>query len=199
MEHDLAPCTNSAHQHAIFGSDDLCHRRNPQDIARRSPRTAESALCHFHNFDMPRHLIIVALLLSMLMQATAFGSSTADVGGGQAALHSLLHWAGLGHHHHRRPARTSNTDLAESNAGEALRVSAVADSAWNTYHQDQSPESIQHLLLDDGYISSAAMIPSWPDAVPAELPRPTPLCYDTERVPATPFLEGLRRPPRLLA
>jgi hypothetical protein len=148
---------------------------------------------------MPRHLIIIALLLSMLMQVTALGSSSMGIGGGQASLHSVLHWAGLGHHHHRLPpAPVSNADLTDSNAGETLRVSAVADTAWNTYDQDQSRESTQHLLMD-GYISGAAMIPSWPDAVPAEVPRPAPLCYDTERVPATPFLEGLRRPPRLLA
>jgi len=146
---------------------------------------------------MPRHLIIIALLLSMLMQVTALGSSSVGIGGGQASLHSLLHWAGLGHHHRPRPpALPSDVDL--SNAGETLRVSAVADTAWNTYDQDQSRESTQHLLMD-GYIGAAAMIPTWPDAVPAEVPRPVPLCYDTERVPATPFLEGLRRPPRLLA
>jgi hypothetical protein len=149
---------------------------------------------------MPRHPIIIALLLSMLMQATAFGSSTAGVGNGQAALHSLLHWAGLGHHHrHRLPAPPSSADLADSNEVGALRVSAVADSAWNTCDQDQSPESVRHLLMDDGYISGAAMIPSRFEALSAELPRPAPLCHDTERVPATPFLESLRRPPRLTA
>jgi len=148
---------------------------------------------------MPRHLIVIALLLSMLMQATAFGSSAAGAGSGQAALHSLLHWAGLGHHHHRRPpALSSNADLANSNAGETFHVSAVADTAWTTYDQDQSRESTRHLLMD-GYINGAAMIPSWFEALPVALPRPAPLCYDTERVPATPFLEGLRRPPRLLA
>ena len=148
---------------------------------------------------MPRHLIIIALLLSMLMQVTALGSSSVGIGGGQASLHSLLHWAGLGHHHrHRPPAAPSDADLVGSSADGTLRVSAVADTAWNTYDQDQSRESTQHLLMD-GYIGGVAMIPSWPDAVPAEVPRPVPLCYDTERVPATPFLEGLRRPPRLLA
>jgi hypothetical protein len=145
---------------------------------------------------MPRHLIVIALLLSMLMQATTVGSPSAGVGRSQAAVHSLLHWAGLGHHHRdRSPAPSSSAD---SNAVGNLRVSAVADSAWNTCDQDQSPESTQHLLMD-GYVSGAAMIPSWSEASPAELPRPALPCYGTERVPATPFLEGLRRPPRSIA
>jgi hypothetical protein len=148
---------------------------------------------------MPRQLVVIALLLSMLMQATAFGGPSAGVASGQAALHSLMHWAGLGHHHHHRPAvPSSSADRADSNADGNLRVSAVVDIAWNTCHQDQSPESTQHLLMD-GYISGAAMIPSWFEALPAEPPRPAPPCYDVERVPATPFLEGLRRPPRLIA
>lgn len=148
---------------------------------------------------MPRHLIIIALLLSMLMQVTSFGSSATVVGSGQAALHSLLHWAGLGHHHHRRqPAPLDTVVFADSNTGEVLRVSAVADTAWNSCDQDRSPESTQHLLMD-GYISGTALIPSWPETLPADLRRPTLPSYSPERVPATPFLEGLRRPPRRTA
>ena len=148
---------------------------------------------------MPRQLIAIALLLSMLMQATTFGGPSVGVGSGQAALHSLLHWAGLGHHHQRRqsvPPRVD--DVAGSDAVGTLRLSAVADTAWSSCDRDQSPESMQHVLMD-GYISGAAMIPSWPDALPGGLPRSAPPCYDTERVPATPFLQGLRRPPRPMA
>ena len=145
---------------------------------------------------MPRRLIVIALLLSMLMQTTAFGGSLAGGGGGKAALHSLLHWAGLGHHHRQRaPAPPDAEDSAASNTVGSLRVTAVTDTASDTCNQDQSPESTRHVLMD-GFVSSAALIPSWPESLPAKPPRLTPPCSDTERVPATPFLEGLRRPPR---
>ena len=159
-------------------------------------RTAESALCRFHNFDMSRRPIFVALLLSMLMQANTFGSPAAGVGSGQAALHTLLHWAGLAHHHRQQPpAQPSDADPAGAGASGGLRVSAVAGTVSVTCDQDQSPESTQHVLMD-GFVSAAAMIPSWPESRPARLPRPAPPSAHAEKVPATPFLEGLRRPPR---
>jgi hypothetical protein len=148
---------------------------------------------------MPRHLIVIALLLSMLTRATVFGSPAAGIEGGQAALHSLLHWAGLGHHHHRLPpVPPTSVAVGGADAVESLHVSAVADSAWNSCDQDQSSESTQHLLMD-GFVSAAAMLPSWFAALPTGQPRPAPPGDGIERVPATPFLEGLRRPPRLTA
>ena len=76
-----------------------------------------------------------------------------------------------------------------------LRVSAVADTASGAGDQDQSPESIQHVLMD-GCVSGAAMIPSWVASLPTRLSRPIAPRSAAEQVPATPFLEGWRRPPR---
>ena len=148
---------------------------------------------------MPRQLIVIALLLSMLTRATAFGWPAAGVGSGEAALHTVLHWAGLGHHHHRLPpVPPTSVVVGDADAVETLHVSAVADSAWNSCDQDQSSESTRHLLMD-GFVTGAAMLPSWFAALPTGQPRPTPPGDGIERVPATPFLEGWRRPPRLSA
>jgi len=147
---------------------------------------------------MSHRLVVVALLLSMLLRAATSGMPQADMGGGQAALHAVLHWAGLGHHHHRPPAAPAGSaDLADANAAGHLHVSAVAGSAWSV-DRDQSPESTQHVLMD-GYVSGAAMIASWPAALPAEPLHPALPNAGAERVPAAPFLEGLHRPPRLAA
>lgn len=146
---------------------------------------------------MPRRLIFIALLLSMLMQATTLGNLPAGPSKGREALHAVLHWAGLGHHHRQdRPAPPSQEeDAAGIEATGGLRVSAVADTASGGCDQDQSPESIRHVLMD-GYVSGAAMISSWVGSLPTRLSRPIALRSAAEKVPATPFLEGWRRPPR---
>jgi hypothetical protein len=116
---------------------------------------------------MPRRLIFVALTLSMLMQAMMLGNSFAAVGSKHPALHALMHWAGLAHHHHHHSG----------------------------YHQDQSPDSTQHVLMD-GCLSGPAMIPSWPDALPGILDRCAAPIAAAQRMTAEPYLQGPRRPPR---
>jgi len=174
------------------GADQIDRTLRPHRCERQS-----LPLRHFHNFDMPRRFIFVALMLSMLMQAITLGSPLASGSGGQAALHALLHWAGLAHHHHQ-PVPLSEEDLKAFEAFGDLGLPTGAMVASDTCHQDQSPDSTQHVLMD-GCLSGVAMIPSWPDAVPARLPRLAAPGAPAETAPATPFLEGLRRPPKQIA
>ena len=160
-------------------------------------RTAESAQGQFHNADMPRRLIFIALLTSMLMQAISLGVPLVNTPGGQAAAHALWHWVGLQHHHHRAP-ELSAEELAGFEAFGDLGIPASAFVAADTYHRDQSPDSTQHLLMD-GCLLGMAMIPSWPPASGADVLHPAAPSARVEAAPAKPFIEGLRRPPRPMA
>jgi len=140
---------------------------------------------------MPRRLIFIALIASLLMQAGALGSWVQQAAGAQ---HSLWHWVGLSHHHHASPAFSAE-DLAGFEALGDLGIPASAYASADSIHADPSPEAHAHLLLDQ-MVGGAALLPCATPA-PAPLPPSTGApCPRVERAPASAFIEGLRRPPR---
>lgn len=86
------------------------------------------------------------------------------------ASHTLMHWEGVAHHHH---------------------------DAQGVTHQDNSDESVQHILADVVLGAAAVLLPAplasfFPERAPP--PRPT-----SESAGSSAYPDGLRRPPRLLA
>ena len=116
-----------------------------------------------------RRLLAVLLLLSFFCQAFATARQSVVLGHDEAfqAEHAEMHWEGLAHHHDE---------------------DGVA-------HQDDSSESIAHLLADAGPGTAALIqfpvlslrfdrLPAPADVAQAAAPPPS--------------LDGLRRPPRLI-
>jgi len=146
---------------------------------------------------MPRRLVFVVLLLSMLTQAVMLGGRWPDANGA-GAVHTLLHWAGLAHHHHHQPA-PSREDLEGFEAfGNLGAPDTAARAGSDTYHQDQSTDSTQHVAMD-ACLSGMALFTSWPRALPTTQPCSVLPLARAEAARATPFLEGLQRPPKSIA
>lgn len=125
---------------------------------------------------MPAMRRWIALFLVMVLlpwQAVGWASTTLTRDGGADERHALAHWSGEAHHHH-----------------------ADHDGEPSGMHQDDSEESIQHVVHTDAHLNPVAVLPLSIDwvAVVAQV-------VDTgiyQRQPlAAPFLEGPRRPPRL--
>lgn len=116
---------------------------------------------------MRRVFVICWVLLSMLWQATAVAGPMVFAGSEGDGEHALLHWQEAGHHHHG----DGDSDL----------------------HEDDSVASKQHVLLDDALSSPALYTAQFQLTVDRS---DNPLLIADERPTPSPFVEGLRRPPR---
>jgi hypothetical protein len=115
-----------------------------------------------------RRWTALLLLFAMLpWQATALAAAAWDPGV-HGDSHALAHWAGEAHHH---------------------------DGHDDGFHQDQSEESIGHIVHCDAHLCAVAVLPAvmtW--VVPAmQVDAPADL---RSRGHPSPVLEGPRRPPR---
>lgn len=117
-----------------------------------------------------RRLLAVLLLLSFFCQAFATAGQLVALGHGESfqASHAEMHWEGVAHHHDE---------------------DGVA-------HQDDSSESIAHMLADAGP-GTAALIQALVLALLVDRP-PAP-AEVAEAAAPPPYLDGLRRPPRLIS
>lgn len=117
-----------------------------------------------------RRLLAVFLLLSFLCQAFAMAGQSLALGHDASfeAEHAEMHWEGVAHHH---------------------------DEDGDT-HQDNSSESVAHMLADAGP-GTAALLPFPVLSLHVDrLPAPAVMA---ESAGPPPYLDGLRRPPRLLS
>lgn len=117
-----------------------------------------------------RRLLAVLLLLSFFCQAFATAQQSVALGHGESfqASHAEMHWEGVAHHHDEE---------------------GVA-------HQDDSSESIAHMLADAGP-GTAALI-QFP-VLSLHLDRLPAPAVMAESAGPSPYLDGLRRPPRLIS
>lgn len=116
-----------------------------------------------------RRLLAVFLSLSLVCQAFAMAGQSLAFGEGDPFLseHAEMHWEGVAHHH---------------------------DEDGVT-HQDNSSESMAHMLADAG-IGTAALFPF--PVLFLHLDRLPPPAVVAESAGPPPYLGGLRRPPRLI-
>jgi hypothetical protein len=122
-------------------------------------------------FHSMRRLVATLLLLFVFCQAFAGGGHRLALGPGEAgeAEHTLMHWEGVAHHHH----------------------------AEGGTHQDNSDESIQHILADVMLGAGAALLPApFASLLPARSPPPP---ATSESSGASTYPDGPRRPPRFPA
>jgi hypothetical protein len=113
---------------------------------------------------------VFVLIASICFQGVALAKQVlAWDRGGEGATHSVLHAGGVTHHHHED----------------------------GSVHKDTSPKSKQH-VQNDGCASVAGLPPSDSGAVVAMNPSQPPAAIIPEGH-GSPFLEGLKRPPRALA
>ncbi len=164
---------------------------------------------------MRSRLVTAALLLSMLLQTVSMGGYWAGSRKPSDALHAVLHWSGILHHHDHEvthaevaaggerarialqakqlPQPQSNEDF-EAFAVEFAQVTLHPDQS---YHRDLSLDSRHHLGID-ACMSVVALIPSMPVSPVMDAPTDAPVAApQVERV--DPFLAGPRRPPRGLS
>lgn len=105
------------------------------------------------------------MLLAMLWQSVALARAGSTVNALADMVHTALHWQQQGHHHHED----------------------------GSYHLDDSPESVQH-VISDHMGGSAALLVSASHDVPS-LASAAPAGQHKASVP-DPDPEGLLRPPR---
>ena len=118
-----------------------------------------------------RRFVAILLLLFVFAQAFAAsveGSALAH-GDTKDAEHTSMHWDGVAHHH----------------------------DAQGATHQDNSDESVQHILADM-VLGGAAVLLAAPLAPFAPERAPPPRAASEFSGPSA-YPDGLRRPPRLLA
>ncbi|WP_436307609.1 hypothetical protein [Variovorax sp. LjRoot290] len=115
---------------------------------------------------MRRRLALVLLLLSAFWQAIAIGGQATAFAEVEEMAHAVLHWQDEAHHHHDD--------------------GSVA--------QDDSDESVQHVVADGCLGASAVWLTASFSFAPAEAPRPMMV---NEAAGPWPHLDGPRRPPRL--
>jgi hypothetical protein len=144
---------------------------------------------------MPRRPLFIVLLLSMLLHAVSLGGHWAGAGNVEQAVHTLLHWAGGAHHHHRSESSQDASLLGFEAFSEELAAATLAPD--ESYHLDHSSDSNHHLAVD-GYLSCIGPIPSSIDG-PSERAGCMPPLPAAETAPRGPVLQGLRRPPRPIA
>jgi hypothetical protein len=114
---------------------------------------------------MRRSAILLVLLCSMLWQSVAMARIGSTVNPLADLEHATLHWQGEAHHHHED----------------------------GSYHQDDSKESVQHVVTDHLNASLALAASSSHDFTPLVSAAPDGL---HERLVPNPALDGLLRPPR---
>ncbi|WP_068678176.1 MULTISPECIES: hypothetical protein [unclassified Variovorax] len=114
---------------------------------------------------MRRRLALLLLLIIAFWQTLAIGGHAQALGGVEQAAHAVLHWQEEPHHHHDD----------------------------GSVSQDNSVESVQHVVAD-GYLSGAAVMSAGMSLfLPRAMDRPF---AGNEPAPPWPHLDGLRRPPR---
>ncbi|MBC7994293.1 MAG: hypothetical protein H7Z15_13775 [Rhizobacter sp.] len=115
----------------------------------------------------------IALFLVMFLlpwQAVAWASTSLTRDGGADERHAVAHWSGEAHHHHT----DHDGDI----------------------HQDDSEESIQHVVHTDAHLNPVGVLPLSIDWVAVAAQAIDTGIYQSQPL-APPFLEGPRRPPRL--
>jgi len=117
---------------------------------------------------MRRSAILFVMLFAMLWQSVAMARIGSTVNALADLEHATLHWQGEAHHHHED----------------------------GSYQQDDSKESVQHVVTDHLYASLALAAASSHDFPPLGSASPDGL---RERLVPNPALDGLLRPPRLRA
>ena len=117
---------------------------------------------------MRRSAILVFMLFAILWQSAAMARIGSTVNALADLEHATLHWQGEAHHHHED----------------------------GSYHQDDSKESVQHVVTDPLNTSLALTAASSQDFTPAGSAAPDGL---RERPVPNPALDGLLRPPQLRA
>lgn len=145
---------------------------------------------------MNRPVVIAALLMSMLLQAVSLGGHWIGVTNPAEALHAVLHWSGLSHHHDHAITQAAAEDDAGFEAF-AAELASVTLKPHQSYHQDQSADSNHH-MGQDVCVGAMGPLPASLGGtfIAARSPRPLVL-PDAE--PVDPFLAGPRRPPKHLA
>ncbi|OWQ83768.1 hypothetical protein CDN99_25170 [Roseateles aquatilis] len=156
--------------------------------------------------------VIAALLLSMLLQAVSLGGHWAGNGNPADALHAVLHWSGVLHHHDHEVTESAQRDggaslpaQAASAGGDdgtgfeafAAEFAQVTLHPGESYHQDHSLDSRHHLSID-ACVSVVGMIPAL-IASPDLSQSGGPPVAGPQVEPVDPFLYGPLRPPRSLA
>lgn len=117
---------------------------------------------------MRRRLTTFLLMLCMCWQSLAYAGVEVLVAEGQELVHAMLHFEGEAHHH---------------------------DGHDGEFHQDESPDSVQHAMNDAGVFAPVLPI----DAVLPLLTissDPPADAHATE--PPPPFVSGPERPPKAL-
>jgi hypothetical protein len=117
---------------------------------------------------MRRSAILLVMLFAMLWQSLAMARIGSTVNPLADLEHATLHWQGEAHHHHDD----------------------------GSYHQDDSKESVQHVVMDQLHASLALTAASSQDFTPFRSVAPDGL---NERLVPNPALDGLLRPPRFRA
>ena len=117
---------------------------------------------------MRRSAILLVMLFALLWQSVAMARIGSTVNALADPAHATLHWQGEAHHHHEN----------------------------GSYHQDDSKESVQHVVTDHLNASLALAAASSHDFPPLGSAAPDDL---RERPVPDPALDGLLRPPRLRA
>ena len=118
-----------------------------------------------------RRLVATVFMLFVFAQAFAAGVQGKAFAHGdtEEAEHTLMHWEGVTHHHDARGAP----------------------------HQDNSDESIEHILADIASGAAVVLLPAPLASFSPERAPPPRATSDASGPSAYP--DGLRRPPRLLA
>ncbi|WP_157991576.1 hypothetical protein [Caldimonas tepidiphila] len=116
---------------------------------------------------MPRWLAALLLVALLPWQSLAWAADTACEHGVHEASHAVAHWLGEAHHHHDD----------------------------GSVHEDDSVESLLHLHADS-HLNSVSVLPAELTWLPSLPPSKGPPSLHSSLHPA-PFLEGLRRPPRI--
>jgi len=114
---------------------------------------------------MRRSVVLLVMLFAMLWQSVAMARPGSTVNALVDLEHALLHWQEEGHHHHED----------------------------GSYHQDDSKESVQHVVTDHLNASLAQAVASSHDFPPLGSAAPN---GQHERLVPNPALDGLLRPPR---
>lgn len=145
---------------------------------------------------MNRPVIIVALLMSMLLQTVTLGGHWFGALSSSGALHSLMHWAGLSHHHDHAVAQAQAEDDSEFEAF-AAELAEANLNPHQSFHLDHSVDSSHH-MSQDACVSAMGPIPASLSGAIIANPSPRPLVF-AEAARPDPVLASLRRPPRHLA
>lgn len=115
---------------------------------------------------MRRSTVLLMMLIAMLWQSVALARIGSTVNALADLAHMALHWQGTGHHHHED----------------------------GSYHQDDSNESVQHVLSE--HVSPVAALTMMSSHDFPQLGSTAPDSVHGTLLPNPP-LDGLLRPPRL--